>query len=48
MKQSSNQLTEKTLIDEVSMRLLGLECKSDNKTKSKNIKHIVKNILSHY
>ena len=46
IKQSSNQLInqqiKKTLIDKISMRLLGLEFKSDNTLKSKAIKHIVK------
>ena len=37
IKQSSNQLTEKTLIDKISMRLLKLEFQSDNTIKSKTI-----------
>ena len=42
IKQSSNQLTKKILIDKVSMRLLGLNFKSDNTIKSKAIKCVVK------
>ena len=37
IKQSSNQLTEKSLIDKISMRLLKLEFQSDNTIKSKTI-----------
>ena len=48
IKQSSNQLTKKTLIDRVSLRLLGLEFKSDTAIKSKAIKYIAKKILSNY
>ena len=48
IKQLSNQLTKKTLIAKISMRLLRLEFKSDNTIKSKAIKHIAKKILSHY
>ena len=48
IKQSSNQLTKKTLIDKISMRLLRLEFKSDNAIKSGAIKYIVKKILPHY
>ena len=42
IKKSSNQLTKKTLIDKILMKLLKLEFKSDNITKSKTTKHIVK------
>ena len=42
IKQSSNWLTKKTLIDKYSMRLLGLEFKSDNAINLKVIKYIVK------
>ena len=40
--QLTKQLTKESWIDKVSMRLLELEFKSDNMTKSKSIKHIVK------
>ena len=39
------QWTQKTLISKISTRLLGLEFKWDNKTKSKATKFIVKKIL---
>ena len=42
IKQSSNQLTKKTLIYKVSMRLIGLNFKSNNTIKSNAIKYIVK------
>ena len=38
------QSTKKTLINNISTRLLGLEFKSDNIIKSKAMKFIVKNI----
>ena len=47
MKQESNQLTDKTLIDKFSIRLLKLEFQSDNMINSKDIKYIVKKILPH-
>ena len=42
------QSTKKSLINKISMRLLGLEFKSDNKIKSKAMKYIVKKILVNY
>ena len=52
IKQSSNQLnkqsTRKKMIDKISMRLLGLEIKSDDPLKAKSIKYIVKMILPDY
>ena len=42
IKQSSNQLTKKLLIDKISMILLGIHFKSDNTRKSKSIKYVVK------
>ena len=42
IKQSPNQLTKKTLIYKVSMRLIGLNFKSNNTIKSNAIKYIVK------
>ena len=44
----TEQSTKKTLISEISMRLLGLEFKSDSIIKSKAIEFIVKNILPDY
>ena len=41
IKQSSNQLTKKPSLNNLSMRLLGLKFKSDNKIKSKAVKHIL-------
>ena len=46
IKQSSDQLTKKGLIDKISMRLLGLDFKLDNTKKSKAIKYVVKIFLS--
>ena len=48
IKQSSNQLTKKTLIDKISMSLLRLEFMSDNTIKSKAMKYIVNKTLPHY
>ena len=48
IKQLSNQLTKKTLIDKISMRFLRLEFNSDNAIKSKATKYIVKKTLPHY
>ena len=42
IKQSCHQLTKKALIDKISMRVLGLEFKSDGMSKAKAIKHFVK------
>ena len=42
------QSTKKTLINKLSTILLGLEFKSDNITKLKAIKFIVKKILPNY
>ena len=42
------QSTEKTLISKISTRLLRLELKSDNETKSKAIKLIIKIIFPDY
>ena len=42
------QSTKKTLINKLSTILLGLEFKSDNITKLKAIKFIVKKILHNY
>ena len=42
IKQQSNQLAKKTLMNKISMILLGLELKSDNTIKSKPIKCILK------
>ena len=42
------QLTKKTLINNISMRLLRLEFKSDNIVKPKATKFIVKKILPDY
>ena len=39
------QLTKKALIKNISMRLLGLEFKSDTVIKSKAMRYIVKNYL---
>ena len=46
--QQTKQSTKKTLIGNISMRLLGLKFKSDNTLKSKAMKYIVKNILPTY
>ena len=40
-----NQSTKKSLINKISMRLLGLEFKSDNMIKSKAMKFFIKNIV---
>ena len=48
VKQSSNELTKKTLIDKILMRLLQLIFKSDNTINSKAIKYIFKKILPVY
>ena len=42
IKQLSNELIKKTLIDKISMIILRLEFKSDNTLKSESIKYIVK------
>ena len=42
------QSTKKTLISKISRRLLGLEFKSDNKRKSKDLKFVGKKILPDY
>ena len=42
------QPVNKTLINKISMRLLGLEFKSDNIIKSKAMKFIVKKMLPDY
>ena len=44
-KQSTTELTKKTLIDELSRKLLELEFKSNHSIKSKCMKYIVKEIL---
>ena len=41
----TKQLTKESLMDKMLMRLLRIEFKSDNMTKSKAIKHFVKKIL---
>ena len=46
--QQTKQSTKKTLIGNISMRLLGLKFKSDNTLKSKAMKYIAKNILPTY
>ena len=43
--ESTKKSTKKTIIDKTSMRLLGIEFKSNNMTKSKTIKYVVKRIL---
>ena len=52
IKQSSDPLTKQstkiTLADKISMRLLGLEFKSDNTFKLEAIKHIFKKVLPDY
>ena len=48
IKQSSNQLTKKSLIDKISMSLLRLEVMSDNTIKLKTMKYIVNKTLPHY
>ena len=45
IKQLSNQMTKKTLINKASIRLLRLEFKSETMIKSKAIKCITKKIL---
>ena len=46
VKSMGNQL--KTCIDKISMRRLGLQFKSDNTTKSKAIKYMVKKLSRGY
>ena len=48
IKQLSNQLTKKTYINKISIKLLKLDFRSDTTIKSKAIKYIVKQILPHY
>ena len=44
----SKKSTKKSLIDDLSKRLLGLECKSNHPIKSMCLKWIVKKILPDY
>ena len=52
IKESNKKLTEestkKSLVDELSNKLLRLEFKSDNSIKTKCLKYVVKNILPNY
>ena len=45
IKKQTEELTKKSLIDDLSKRLLGLEFKSNHSIKSKCLKWIVKKIL---
>ena len=45
IKKQTEKLTKKSLIDDLSKRLLGLEFKSNHSVKSKCLKWIVKKIL---
>ena len=48
IKKQTEELTKKSLIDDLSKRLLGLEFKSNHSIKSKCLKWIVKKILPDY
>ena len=45
IKESTKELTKKSLIDELSNKLLKLEFKKNNSIKSKCLKHVVEKIL---
>ena len=45
IKESIKKPTKKSLIDELSNKLLRLEFKSNNSIKTKCLKHVVKKIL---
>ena len=45
IKESNKELTKKSLIDELSNKLLKLEFEKDNFIKTKCLKHVVKKIL---
>ena len=46
IKKSTEESTKKSLVDELSNKLLRLEFKSDNSTKTKCIKYVVEKIFS--
>ena len=47
-KKQTKASTKKSLTDDLSKRLLGLEFKPNHSIKSKSLKSVVKNILSNY
>ena len=47
-KKQTKVATKKSLIDDLSKRLLELECESNYSIKSKCFKRLVKNILTNY